>query len=285
MSDFTGLFLGLSTIDIIYELDTYPGVNKKTVAGDQLILAGGPATNAAVAFSILGGQSVLCSSLGVHPHCQFIRDELKRYDLQMVDLQPENTGPPIFSSIMVMKGSGERSIVYTKAENTPVDDITRLPLSNVVDVVLVDAHQMAASRLLCAKASELRIPSVLDGGSWKDRTNELLPFIDYAICSEDFFPPGCSSSDDVFRYLYNRGVAKIAITRGERSIITFEDGKTDLIPINSQAAVRSTLGAGDILHGAFCYYLLSLNGDFQSAIRKASQIASRSCRFLGTRRW
>jgi sugar/nucleoside kinase (ribokinase family) len=45
-----------------------------------------------------------------------------------------------------------------------------------------------------------------------------------------------------------------------------------------------TLGAGDILHGAFCYYS-SLGQVFQEALTNAVRVASESCRFRGTREW
>jgi sugar/nucleoside kinase (ribokinase family) len=45
-----------------------------------------------------------------------------------------------------------------------------------------------------------------------------------------------------------------------------------------------TLGAGDVLHGAFCHYF-ALEPDFEGALRQASEIATRSCQTLGTRAW
>jgi hypothetical protein len=35
---------------------------------------------------------------------------------------------------------------------------------------------------------------VLDEGSWKSNTADLLPYVDIAICSADFRPPGTKSS-------------------------------------------------------------------------------------------
>ncbi|TAG00060.1 MAG: sugar kinase, partial [Oscillatoriales cyanobacterium] len=55
----TGLFLGLATLDLIYLASKPPGENQKVVAVDSTIAAGGPATNAAVAFSGLGNAAVL----------------------------------------------------------------------------------------------------------------------------------------------------------------------------------------------------------------------------------
>ena len=46
-----GLFCGLAVVDVIQLVQAPPGPDDKIVALDQLIAAGGPATNAAVAFA------------------------------------------------------------------------------------------------------------------------------------------------------------------------------------------------------------------------------------------
>ena len=45
-----GLFVGLVTLDVVYLTDHPPTRNQKIVASDYTVAAGGPATNAAVAF-------------------------------------------------------------------------------------------------------------------------------------------------------------------------------------------------------------------------------------------
>lgn len=52
-----------------------------------------------------------------------------------------------------------------------------------------------------------------------------------------------------------------------------------------RALVVDTLGAGDILHGAFCWSYLHSGGSFVASLGAAAQVASMSCRYLGTRRW
>lgn len=51
-----------------------------------------------------------------------------------------------------------------------------------------------------------------------------------------------------------------------------------------RAFVSDDLGAGDIFHGAFCYYYLK-NSDFCDSLCRASAIAGHSCLFPGTRSW
>ena len=60
----TGLFLGLSTIDLQYLVEQPPKANEKIVAQEQTLAAGGPATNACKTFSALGGQGTLTSAFG-----------------------------------------------------------------------------------------------------------------------------------------------------------------------------------------------------------------------------
>ncbi|MGC9503545.1 hypothetical protein [Baaleninema sp.] len=63
-----GLFVGLTTLDVIYLSERLPQPDEKLVASDYTIAAGGPATNAAVSFSSLGISSKVaacpCESFG-----------------------------------------------------------------------------------------------------------------------------------------------------------------------------------------------------------------------------
>jgi sugar/nucleoside kinase (ribokinase family) len=138
---------------------------------------------------------------------------------------------------------------------------------------------MAWSRAARARG----IPVVFDGGSWKAGTEELLKHIDSAICSADFMPPGCSTGDDAIKHLQERGVVNIAITNGAEPICFVSGNTSGAISVRKVPLV-DTMGAGDILHGAFCHYF-SMGSSFVDALREAAQIATDSCRFRGTRAW
>ncbi|MGX1808857.1 PfkB family carbohydrate kinase [Nocardia sp. NPDC055321] len=55
------------------------------------------------------------------------------------------------------------------------------------------------------------------------------------------------------------------------------------VPVPAVAAV-DTLGAGDILHGAFCHFH-ALGEVFPVALRHAAEVAALSCASVGTREW
>ncbi len=276
-----GLFLGLTTLDIIYLAANYPGSNEKMVALDGSIVAGGPATNAAVAFTALNDHATLASVIGNHPLGNLIETDLRGQGVNLIDLSPDWAEPPPLSSIIVTERQGDRSVISLNATRCRASGETASLLTlDDTNIILVDGHQILVSEVILQEAAD--IPVVLDGGSWKPGLEKILPYINYAICSENFQPPGCQNQEDIFHYFKTAGICQIAITRGENSIEYVDDknrGSLSIVPVE----VLDTLGAGDIFHGAFCHYILKAS--FIEALEKAAKIASFSCKFFGTRQW
>jgi sugar/nucleoside kinase (ribokinase family) len=278
-----GIFVGLSTVDVIYDVDQFPSANKKVVALSQDVYVGGPATNASITFSHLGGVATLVTVAGRHSLANLVRQELERYSVRLIDLNPDFDDVPVISSISVNQ-AGERNIISANATRVsalavPLDEV----VFNQTSVVLVDGHYMQACQTWARAAHARGIPVVFDGGSWKDGTEELLSSVDTAIGSADFLPPGCATENDVLSYLKKCGVPNIAITRGSASVRFVSGAASGIVPI-PQVQVADTMGAGDIFHGAFCYYS-SIGRGFVEALESATRIAAESCRFRGTREW
>jgi sugar/nucleoside kinase (ribokinase family) len=279
----SGLFVGLTTIDIHYRVDTFPASNAKTVAGAFAMAVGGPATNAAISFAHLGRKSHLLSVIGQHPFTSFIKDELHQYHVEVTDLSPAAIQLPTVSSIVTTHG-GHRAVITTRSSPTSsMNDAAFITHHEDYDVVLVDGFNMDTCCTVAQQARQCGIPVVLDGGSWKDGIERLLPFVDMAICSEQFRAPDGNDEESILAYLAHQGVRYRAITRGERPIIYSAPEGTGEIAIEAVEVV-DTLGAGDILHGAFCYYYAKGN-HFVSALLQASRVATVSCQTFGTRSW
>ncbi|MBD2613114.1 sugar kinase [Nostoc punctiforme FACHB-252] len=278
-----GLFVGLVTLDLIYLADSPPQNNQKIVAIDYSMAAGGPATNAAVTFSYLGNQATVLGVVGSHPTGQLIRGDLATYQVAMADLQPTIDLAPPVSSIIVTQATGQRAVVSINAVKTqaPSASIPANILENVA-IVLIDGHQMAVGYSIAQMAKAQNIPVVIDGGSWKPGFEEILPFVDYAICSANFHPPNCQTSQQVFAYLSKFNIPHIAITHGEQPIEYWSCNQTGILDVPKIQAV-DTLGAGDIFHGGLCHYILKES--FTDALAMAANIAANSCQFFGTRRW
>jgi len=278
-----GIFVGLSTIDIVYSVDRFPSANTKIVAQTQNTFIGGPATNASIAFSRLGAKPTLITAVGRNTLANAIREELQRQSVQLVDLNSQFDGEPVISSIFVDK-KGHRNIVSANTMRIalPTAEVDRDACAQA-RVILVDGHYRQACQVWAAAAREQKIPVVLDGGSWKDGTEEMLKSVQTAICSADFRPPGCKSKDDVVEYLKNAGVARIAITDGPEPIQFVAGPSSGTITV-PQVDVVDTMGAGDIFHGAYCYFVSKGRG-FIESLAEAGKIAAESCRYVGTREW
>lgn len=276
----TGLFVGLITLDFIYLAEHLPQANQKMVALDSIVAAGGPATNAAVAFQSLGNSSILLGVVGSNPIKSLILADLETCGITCQDLDPSRREPPPVSSIIVTQKTGDRSVISINATKTQISDYPHASeLLQNVNIVLVDGHQIAVGCQIAQLAKTQNIPVVLDGGSWKPGLETLLPWIDYAICSANFHPP---DTHNVTEYLAQIGIPHIAITQGQHPIQYLSANETGEIPV-PQIQPIDTLGAGDIFHGAFCYAILQKS--FPKSLNFAAQIATYSCEFFGTRSW
>lgn len=278
-----GVFVGLATIDVVHQVQQFSTGNSKTVAGSQDVFVGGPATNAAVAFAHLGGKSVLVSGVGSHAIAGVIKHELQQYSVSLIDLTSTFDQPPPISSIAVSK-TGDRNVVSANAtrhssSNAQVDE----SVLEGCNILMVDGHFMDACQAWAKAARARGIRVVMDGGSWKDGTAELLQNVDIAICSADFKPPKCATEDEVVKYLQSRGVQSIAITHGGEPVRFVSPTSSGTVRVPQVERV-DTMGAGDIFHGAYCYFAASGQG-LVAALAEATGIASESCRYHGTREW
>jgi len=279
-----GLFIGMSTLDLIYLTENMPEANQKIVALDQSISAGGPATNAAVTFNHLGNKANLLTIIGNHPISNLISQDLEQLSLNIIDLEKNRKETPPVASIIVTKSTGDRAVISINATKFQArkEQLSKDILKNIA-IVLIDGHQMEISAEIARQAKAKNIPVVIDGGSWKKDFDTVLPHVDYAVCSSDFYPPNCRDRAAVFNYLEKFNIPHIAITNGAKAIAYLSRGERGEITIPLVPDIVDTLGAGDIFHGAFCHYILQHN--FKQALTESAKIASQSCQFFGTRKW
>ncbi|MFF2745976.1 PfkB family carbohydrate kinase [Kitasatospora sp. NPDC058048] len=285
-----GLFVGLCTLDVVHLVARRPDPDEKVSAEDQVVAAGGPATNAAVAFAHLGGAATLVSAIGGHGLAGIMRDDLTENGVRIVDIAVDQTRPPRVSAVAVTKGTGARAVIaYDTAPPGIAPTAAVTALARRAEIVEVDGHYPeAALAALRAARAEHRL-TVYDGGRWRPEIRQLLQWVEVAVCSADFRPPGCSTPADVLAFLAERGVRYAALTSGKGAVDwRGPNGAAGRVEVPGVDVV-DTLGAGDVFHGALSYGLAQaevLDPDvFESAIGFAVDVASRSCTAFGTRAW
>lgn len=280
---YKGLFVGLTTVDIQYFVDSFPETNKKIKTQAPDVLVGGPAANAAITFALLNRSASLATVVGENKFSKVISNDFEEAGVDCIDLAKNKNTVPVLATV-VTSANGDRNI-FTHHPNSPENSVSaeKLFLELQPDILLLDGFYPEFA-LACAEiAKSKKIPVVADCGSWKPAYQKLLPLVDTVICSNDFFPPNHVNNKQVIRYLENTGVQHIAISRGNKSILFTNKNSYGEISIDNAETV-DTLGAGDVLHGAFCYYFLKYKS-FDKALKSASQVATFSCRYKGTREW
>lgn len=276
------LFAGLTTIDIQYFVDQFPGPNQKIKSASPTILVGGPAANAAAGFAFLSGNATLLTAIGANPFRNTILDDFESLKIAAIDFI-ENKKQEAVLATVITSANGDRAIVTHHPEDHDHQSVEIIGLLDQIDpaIIMVDGFYPSMTIALCREAKRRGITVVFDGGSWKTHLDELIPYLDIAVCSADFMPPRCSSHSEVFDFFENEGIKKVAISRGDESILFCEGAEIKEIPIEKRRIIDS-LGAGDFLHGAFCYYWQK-GYDFETSLRAASEFASATCSYKGTR--
>jgi sugar/nucleoside kinase (ribokinase family) len=264
--------VGLSTVDVVYRVDRVPGVDEKAQATSVEVAAGGPAANAAVTAAALGAEVTLVSAVGAHPLGDLIRDDLGRHGVRLIDAAAGTAGPPPVSSIIVLAGTGQRTIVSRNAGDVAVGVPPDLDLAGA-DAVLVDGHHPALARAAARAARRL----VVDAGSWRPVFAELLPHADVVACSAAFRAPRAGLLDRV---------PHVAVTDGPRPVRWRSGDRSGEVPVPPVTAV-DTAGAGDVFHGALAVAIARDPEitDLPRALRYAVTVAGARVTHQGPRSW
>lgn len=281
-----GVFVGLTTVDFVFGFDSFPVEDTKNTARDYAVAAGGPASNAAVAFASLGGTADLVSALGTSAVANIARADLHHYGVTHHDLTPAREDDPALSAIAIAATSGSRTVLTSPAID---DDLTNPDLADLTgvlgqaDIVLLDGHQSTTAREIAAQAHSLGKPVILDGDLYKPGLEAMLPNVDIVIFGKSFSVDGSHDTDELAAYFLRQGVSTVVATAGADPIaIVSEDGRRQVV-VEPVAAV-DTLAAGDFFHGAFCYAWAE-GASLDEAVALASATAARSIGQFGPRAW
>jgi sugar/nucleoside kinase (ribokinase family) len=276
------LCVGRTTLDVVYSLNHFPSEDTKIFAHAIHVAPGGPATNAAITYARLGGKAQLMTTIGGGPWATTVRNELGRLGIEIIDLAEGTSYETPLTTVLVNVAQATRTIVNPPRSEVQLSrpKLWEQRWGESPALVLTDGFHLAETLPLLRTLQMKGTQICLDGGSWKPATDELAGLLSIAICSERFIVPQSPAHPDAtIDWFVEKGVPHVAITRGASPIIGWDRGRKFAIEIEKIHAVDTT-GAGDVLHGAFCFHF-ARNGNFEQALRIAAEIATRSCRQLG----
>jgi sulfofructose kinase len=253
------LCIGHSSLDIILKVDSFPREDTKSLAAERSISGGGPAANAAALLALWGVSVSLAGPVGRDPFGPLIIEELKEYGVDTRGIVEYPEYPTPVSAVLVNGSTGSRSIVNHRS----TEDLFELPVSLSgldPEVLLFDGHCLAASRAAMARWPEAL--TVLDAGSLRGATWELVELVDYPVASAAFasamLGEDLSGPEQVFRaleLLQQRNGNCAVITLGEKGGVWALGDRRGGYDALAVKAVDTT-AAGDIFHGAFAYGML-----------------------------
>lgn len=274
------VFCGLTTIDLVQRVERVPGPNEKVVSDSALLDVGGPAANAARTAGALGAFPTLVSPVGPGVFGSLASEWLRSSGVSVVDICADD-GDPAISSVSI-DSDGNRAVISSnntgRTHGFPDEDIL-----DGATALMVDGHLLDVQIALARTAESLGIPVVLDGGSYKPGLDALLGHVTHAVVSADFHLPGAEDAQ-VLETLVGAGAQFAARTHGGGAIEAIVDGKLYKLPIQEAAHVADSLGAGDVLHGAFTA-ALGAGQDPLSSLAAAAQLATLSVQSAGAMGW
>lgn len=277
------LAIGHAALDRVVQVDVFPRADEKAQVTPLTHGGGGPAATAMVTVARMGGRGILCAALGQDAAGEDIRDELQSEGVDTEPMQMRAGCRSPLSYVVVEQQTASRTIFWDRG-NAPRLRPDEIPAGLVegAAALLVDGHQIQAQRAAAQRARQAGVPVVLDGGSLRPSTRELLELTDHAVVSERFARDWCGETGEKgLRALQAAGPAVAVITLGERGCIGTEGGETLAIPALPVSAM-DTNGAGDVFHGA---YLIGLERGFSllQRLQLAAAAAGLACRTAGAR--
>jgi sugar/nucleoside kinase (ribokinase family) len=281
-----GIFVGLCTLDVVHEVERLPATDEKVTASAQSVAAGGPATNAAVVFAALGGEPSLVTAVGRGVLADAVRADLAGCGVALVDSAAEQQDIVPASSISVLRGTGERSVVSVDAGLVKIGTAPYLTqLMQSAQVVLADGHHATLAEATARAHADTSVPLVVDAGRWRPGIAALLPRADAVVCSAAFRVPGTTDPEASARALVADSVPTVALTDGAGPVRWWTAGRAGSVLPPAVDAV-DTVGAGDALHGAYAYGIAAApSSSVPARLEFAVQVASLKCRYRGTRTW
>lgn len=277
-----GVFVGLTTLDVIHRSRRAPGPDEKMTADRQDLAAGGPAANAAVVFAALGGTARLVTALGDGPAAAIARGDLEAHGVEVIDLARGTSMDLGVSAIRVDALSGARSVLSMDAAAHDVaapEGPERLVAGS--QVMLLDGHHPRVAVRLAEAARQQGIPVVIDAGRWKPVMAELLAAASTVIASADF---RLADGNHPGRSAGAGSPSRWAVTHGADSIEWWTTDAEGEVVVPAIEAV-DTLGAGDAFHGAFAYASVRGPASFADQLRSAAEVAALRCSVVGPRAW
>ena len=277
MNSVLAVCVGVITIDTIALVDKYPSEDERVLANEISRAGGGPAAVAAVALSRLGVKSAIVGTIGDDADG---KEVLRIFAQEGVDTSGISIGTtPTAGSVIVASKEHSARAISTR------QPVTQAPINEAAKKLIANAQWVHVDHVGIKRLDEAGIargngpqisfdagygvetfdPIVVDLFVPTDRQMALrYPGVDLAVALEN---DSMKAGNTV---VATQGSAGSAGFSPETGLVTAPGFTVE---------VTSTLGAGDVFHGALVAQLIQ-GYSLQEAMRRANAVAALSCRGL-----
>lgn len=282
MKQFDVVGLGYCNVDYMGIVPRYPELDEKIGMVEFLKQGGGVTATAMAAVGRLGGRASYIGKVGGDDFGKYILSGLEDegVDTSRVVIVPGASSQ--FSFIVVDQATGKRTIFWTSSGLVLEPHEIRREDILAGKVLQLDDHHPAAIQA-ADWANEAGIPAVMDAGTVRDGSAELVERTDFLIASALFAKQftGEDNPEKAARVMFGGRRKFSAVTLNEKGCVWVTDEGTFHQPA-FEVDVVDTTGAGDVFHGAFSFGL-SKGWPHKEIIEFASAVAAIKCTKLGGR--
>jgi sulfofructose kinase len=277
--------VGIATVDAIALVDRLPTGGERLPAREAMLAGGGVAATAAVALARLGVPVAFVGRVGDDDAGRLVRDGLAAAGVDVAGLRTVAGRTPV-TIVLVEADTGERALVPDTRGVPPIglqaDDVARC-----ADAEWLHVDQTGYPTLASLRAAGITTPVSLDGGNFVAaldlRTVDLYAPTERALLARY---PG-DGLEGALRLAVAEGPRFVVVTRGAAGSIAAERAAGGAEPAVSavpapNVPIVSTLGAGDVFHGALLAALVERR-PLPEALRWANAAAALACRALDGR--
>ena len=277
MSDIQVVCMGVITVDTIALVDQYPQEDERVVAQQISRAGGGPAAVAAVALSRLGIRSAIVGTIGDDADG---KEVLRIFEKEGVDTSGVSIGNTATAgSVIVASKKNSARAISTR------QPVTQSPLNESAKKMISAAEWLHVDHVGVTRLNE--------AGITRGKGPQISFDAGYGV--EDFDPSLVDLFVPTDRQMALRypGVAlSVALendsTKSGNSVVATQGSagssghspETGLVSASGfKVEVTSTLGAGDVFHGALIAQIIQ-GFELSQALRRANAVAALSCRGL-----
>lgn len=262
--------VGTASLDTIAVVERMPAEDERIEAEEIVYAGGGPAATAAVTLSRLGIPAAFAGVVGRDRAGEAIVEGLASEGVDTTYLERDSQVVSAASLVLVSANSAARTIVTKTSPKPRIVPDTALWLHT-------DHVGYSAVRELTERSSMFSI----DGGN---------PIPALFLEGVDLYAPTLKAllsrypgheSKEALDAALAEGAKKVVATDGASGCLIGSEHDTDFVPGYSVETV-STLGAGDVFHGALLAALVE-GREWREAAKFANACAALSCRGLDGR--